>query len=148
MFQRPGKLSDAFPSPYANEEAARFANNGAYPPDLSLIANARHGGEDYIFHLLMGYMDPPAGVVLRDGQYYNPYFPGGAISMAQALYNEVKLCSITNNFALLNQFPFYRYFNTPMEQRPLPVKLPRMFARFCDGLPNLTMIHGRDGQLR
>jgi len=89
MFQRPGKLADPFPSPYANEEAARFANNGAYPPDLSLIANARHGGEDYIFHLLTGYMDPPAGFVLREGQYYNPYFPGGAISMAQALYNEV-----------------------------------------------------------
>lgn len=47
-------------------------------------------GEDYIFHLLTSYCDPPAGVVLRDGQYYNPYFPGGgALAMAQALYNEV-----------------------------------------------------------
>lgn len=46
-------------------------------------------GEDYIFALLTGYYDPPAGIVLREGQYYNPYFPGGAISMAQALYNEV-----------------------------------------------------------
>lgn len=45
--------------------------------------------QDYIFALLTGYVDPPAGVVLRDGQYYNPYFVGGAISMAQALYNEV-----------------------------------------------------------
>ena len=45
--------------------------------------------QDYIFALLTGYCDAPAGVVLRDGQYYNPYFPGGAISMAQALYNEV-----------------------------------------------------------
>lgn len=45
MFQRPGKLSDYFPKPYANEEAARAANNGAYPPDLSLITSARHGGE-------------------------------------------------------------------------------------------------------
>lgn len=89
MFQRPGKLSDYFPNPYPNEEAARAANNGAYPPDMSYIAAARHGGEDYIFHLLTGYQDAPAGVVLRDGQYYNPYFPGGAISMAQALYNEV-----------------------------------------------------------
>jgi len=90
MFQRPGKLADTFPNPYANEEAARFANNGAFPPDLSLIVNARHGGEDYIFHLLTGYIEePPAGVILRDGQYYNPYFPGGAISMAQALYNDV-----------------------------------------------------------
>jgi cytochrome c1 len=45
--------------------------------------------QDYIFALLTGYCDAPAGIVLRDGQYYNPYFPGGAISMAQALYNEV-----------------------------------------------------------
>lgn len=87
-FMRPGKLSDYFPSPYPNEEAARAANNGAYPPDLSWITSARHGGEDYIFALLTGYCDPPAGIVLREGQYYNPYFPGGAIGMAQALYNE------------------------------------------------------------
>lgn len=45
MFQRPGKLSDYFPSPYANDEAARSANNGALPPDLSYITSARHGGE-------------------------------------------------------------------------------------------------------
>jgi cytochrome c1 len=44
-FMRPGKLSDYFPNPYANEEAARAANNGAYPPDLSYISSARHGGE-------------------------------------------------------------------------------------------------------
>lgn len=96
---RPGKLSDYFPSPYPNEEAARAANNGAYPPDLSYICSARHGGEDYIFALLTGYYDAPAGIVLREGQYYNPYFPGGAISMAQALYNEVwlKLSSNQNH---------------------------------------------------
>lgn len=87
-FMRPGKLSDYFPSPYPNEEAARAANNGAYPPDLSWIVSARKGGEDYIFALLTGYHDPPAGITLREGQYYNPYFPGGAIGMAQALYNE------------------------------------------------------------
>lgn len=45
MYQRPGKLSDYFPSPYPNEEAARAANNGAYPPDLSYITSARHGGK-------------------------------------------------------------------------------------------------------
>ena len=89
MFQRPGKLSDHFPNPYPNEEAARAANNGAFPPDLTYIVLGRHGAEDYIFSLLTGYVDAPAGVPLRDGQYYNPYFPGGAISMAQALYNEV-----------------------------------------------------------
>lgn len=88
-FMRPGKLSDYFPNPYPNEEAARAANNGAYPPDLSYIVSARKNGEDYIFALLTGYYDAPAGVPLREGQYYNPYFPGGAISMAQALYDGV-----------------------------------------------------------
>ncbi|GBP58491.1 Cytochrome c1, heme protein, mitochondrial [Eumeta japonica] len=87
-FERPGKLSDYFPSPYPNENAARAANNGAYPPDLSYIVLARKGGEDYIFSLLTGYHDAPAGVVLREGQNYNPYFAGGAISMAQVLFNE------------------------------------------------------------
>lgn len=87
MFERPGKLSDYFPQPYANEEAARAANNGAYPPDLSMITLARHGGEDYIFALLTGYReDPPAGIDLREGQAYNAYFPGQAIGMAQQLY--------------------------------------------------------------
>lgn len=75
-------------SPYENEAAARFANNGAYPPDLSYIVLARHGGEDYIFSLLTGYMDPPAGVVLQEGQSYNPYFPGGGIGMPQLIYDE------------------------------------------------------------
>jgi len=89
MFERPGKLSDYFPSPYANEEAARSANNGAYPPDLSLIIKARHGREDYVFSLLTGYCDAPAGIQLREGQNYNPYFPGQAIAMAQPLYDDM-----------------------------------------------------------
>ncbi|XP_039264310.1 cytochrome c1, heme protein, mitochondrial-like [Styela clava] len=89
MFERPGKLFDYFPNPYPNEEAARAANNGALPPDLSYIVLARHGGEDYIYSLLTGYCDPPAGVTMAEGQYFNPYFPGQAIGMAQALYNEI-----------------------------------------------------------
>ncbi|KAK0042927.1 cytochrome c1 heme protein mitochondrial [Biomphalaria pfeifferi] len=89
MYERPGKLSDHFPSPYKNEEQARAANNGAYPPDLTYIVPARHGQEDYIFSLLTGYAEPPAGVKLMEGQHYNPYFPGGAIGMAEALYNEI-----------------------------------------------------------
>merc|ERR1711962_59287 len=71
MFMRPGKLADYFPRPFANDAAAAYANNGAIPPDLSFIALGRHGGEDYIYHLL------------------NPYFPGGAIGMAPPLYNEI-----------------------------------------------------------
>ncbi|GMP30123.1 hypothetical protein CsSME_00004935 [Camellia sinensis var. sinensis] len=62
MFTRPGKLSDRFPQPYPNEQAARFANGGAYPPDLSLITKARHNGQNYVFSLLTGYHDPLAGV--------------------------------------------------------------------------------------
>ncbi|XP_028823073.1 cytochrome c1, heme protein, mitochondrial-like [Denticeps clupeoides] len=89
MFTRPGKLSDYFPKPYPNPEAARAANNGALPPDLSYIVNARHGGEDYVFSLLTGYCDPPPGVSVREGLYYNPYFPGQAIGMAPPIYNEV-----------------------------------------------------------
>lgn len=85
---RPGKLSDSFPSPYPNEEAARFANNGANPPDLSYIILARHGNEDYVFSLLTGYQDTPAGFTLGEGQHFNPVFPGGAISMGQTLFNE------------------------------------------------------------
>ncbi|GBG29448.1 Cytochrome c1, heme protein, mitochondrial [Hondaea fermentalgiana] len=85
MFERPGKPSDYFPSPYKNEEEGRMANAGAYPPDLSLIVKARHAGADYIFSLLTGYRDAPEGVTLRDGLYYNPYFPGGAIGMPKQL---------------------------------------------------------------
>lgn len=83
--ERKGKLTDRLPMPYINEVAARDANNGALPPDLSLMKKARMNGEDYIFALLTGYCDPPVGFTLREGQHYNPYFPGSAISMAQAL---------------------------------------------------------------
>ncbi|CAE7216913.1 CYCL [Symbiodinium sp. KB8] len=87
MFERPGKLNDAFPSPYANEEQARSINNGALPPDLSLITKARHDGDNYLFALLTGYKEAPAGVVVNEeaGQYYNPYFPGGKIGMPKQL---------------------------------------------------------------
>ena len=60
---------------------------GALPPDLSLVVLARHGEEDYIFSLLTGYYDPPAGIEVREGLAYNPYFPGGSIGMPQQLYD-------------------------------------------------------------
>lgn len=85
MFDRPGRLSDPLPRPYANEQAARYANGGAYPPDLSLMTNARPNGQNYLFSLLLGYKEPPAGVSVREGLYYNPYFPGGAIAMPRML---------------------------------------------------------------
>jgi len=85
MFQRPGRLSDHLKSPYPNDEYARYVNGGALPPDLSLAVKARGQGADYIFSLLTGYRDPPAGIKLRGGLYYNPYFPGGAIAMPKQL---------------------------------------------------------------
>lgn len=86
---REGKLLDYFPLPYPNEEAARAANGGAMPPDLSFITEARHGGENYLFSLLTGYSEAPAGVEVKEGLHYNRFFPGGAISMARALYDGV-----------------------------------------------------------
>jgi ubiquinol-cytochrome c reductase cytochrome c1 subunit len=88
MFERPGRPSDRFRSPFANEKAARAANNGALPPDLSVITKAREGGAEYIHALLTGYEDPPAGVTLMPGMNYNKYFAGHQIAMAQPLSSE------------------------------------------------------------
>jgi len=81
MFQRPGRPSDRFKSPFPNENAARAGNNGAYPPDLSLLTKARVGGPDYLQALLTGYSDAPAGTTLMEGMHYNKYFPGNQIAM-------------------------------------------------------------------
>lgn len=85
MFERPGRPADRFRSPFANDAAARAANNGALPPDLSVMTKARAGGADYLFALLTGYVDPPAGVTLMDGMHYNQYYPGHQIAMGAPL---------------------------------------------------------------
>ncbi len=85
MFTRPGKLSDKFVMPYDNVKAAQAANGGAYPPDMSVLAKARGGGVDYIYSLLQGYEDPPVGMKLDDGVYYNKYMYGNKIKMANQL---------------------------------------------------------------
>lgn len=85
---RPGLPSDHFRSPYPNEAAARAVYNGAYPPDLSNIVNARQGGADYIYALLTGYSDPPAGMKMGEGMNYNKYFPGHQITMPQPLHDQ------------------------------------------------------------
>jgi len=85
MFERAGRPADRFRKPFANDAAARAANNGALPPDLSVIAKAREGGADYLFALLTGYADPPAGVTVMDGMHYNKYFPGHQIAMGAPL---------------------------------------------------------------
>jgi ubiquinol-cytochrome c reductase cytochrome c1 subunit len=105
MFDRPGVPSDHFPSPFPNHEAAAAANNGAAPPDFSLIAKARavergfpqfvfdiftqyaEGGPDYIYNLLTGYQEKaPEGITIQDGTYYNPHFISGpALAMPPPL---------------------------------------------------------------
>jgi cytochrome c1 len=106
MFERPARPSDRFPSPHANPEAAKAANNGAYPPDFSVLAKARtyrvgfpgfvidampgityqEHGADYIYALLaLGYVDPPKGKVVEDGLNFNLYMPGQKIAMAAPL---------------------------------------------------------------
>lgn len=85
MFDRPARLSDRFVSPFPNEKAARAANNGAYPVDLTLIIKARPNGADYVYSLLNGYTDPPEGVTVPDGMHYNKYFSGHMIAMTQPL---------------------------------------------------------------
>lgn len=89
MFERPGRPSDKFPAPYANEKAARAINNGAYPPDLSLMVKARPDGANYVYSLLTGYKEAPEKVTVGDGQYYNPYFAGGLLSMAPPLMDDM-----------------------------------------------------------
>ncbi|HRE59926.1 MAG TPA: cytochrome c1 [Micropepsaceae bacterium] len=82
---RPGKPFDHFVAPFANAKAAAAANNGAAPPDLSVMAKARAGGPDYLYALLTGYSDPPHGVEMLEGLSYNAYFPGGQIAMPAPL---------------------------------------------------------------
>lgn len=78
MFERPGRPADYFPSPYANEKAARAANNNnALPPDLSLMIKAREDGANYVYSLLTGYAEAPSYFELGENMYYNPYFSGG-----------------------------------------------------------------------
>lgn len=86
MFSRKAKPSDRFVSPYQNEQSARAANNGAFPPDLSLIIKARVNGANYIYSLLSGFNHPlPKDKIVPDGMYYNPYFAGDFIAMAPPL---------------------------------------------------------------
>ena len=106
MFTRPGRLSDAFPAPYPNEQAAKAANNNALPPDLSLLVKARegwdypwyvspiiklfkgNGGAEYVRSLISGFEEPPAHEEQKEGLSYNPYFPGHWIAMPPPLSGE------------------------------------------------------------
>jgi len=89
MFTRPGRPSDKFKSPYPNVNASTAANGGAYPPDMSVLVKARPGGSNYIYSVLMGYEEPPAGMVLDDGVYYNKYMIGNKIKMSAPLSEDI-----------------------------------------------------------
>jgi len=100
--ERPGRLADHFPSPFANELQAK-ATHGVAPPDFSTLAKARtylrgfpwfvfdmftqyqEQGPDYIAAYLNGYKEPPKGLVLPEGGHYNEYFPGHNTAMPQPL---------------------------------------------------------------
>ena len=89
MFDRPGRPSDKFKSPYPNVNASIAANGGAYPPDMSVLVKARPGGSDYIYSVLIGYEEPPVGMVLDDGVYYNKYMIGNKIKMSAPLSDDI-----------------------------------------------------------
>jgi ubiquinol-cytochrome c reductase cytochrome c1 subunit len=85
MFQRPARPSDPIPGPFPNDQAARVANNGALPPDLSLITKAREGGPDYVYAILTGFKDAPGGFKMNKNMYYDEYFAGHQIAMPPPL---------------------------------------------------------------
>jgi len=92
--------SDYFPSPYANETAARAANNNAVPPDLSLITKSREGGASYVHALLTGYRDPKTyknekgeplpkeGMPASATLHFNPYFANLNLAMPAPLNSD------------------------------------------------------------
>lgn len=89
IVDRPGRPSDHFKAPFANSKAAQTANNGALPPDQSLIVRGRKGGPDYIYALMTGFKDSaPPGDNMPDGMYYNTAFPGNHIAMPPPLSDD------------------------------------------------------------
>lgn len=89
MFQREALPSDKFVGPYENDNVARVANNGAYPPDLSLIVKARAGGADYLYSLLNGYKEYPEDYEASEGMYYNTFYPGNQIAMPSPIEDDI-----------------------------------------------------------
>jgi ubiquinol-cytochrome c reductase cytochrome c1 subunit len=107
---RPPVPADRFPSPFANDVAAAAANNNAIPPDLSLMAKARHHGNAYVYSLLTGYQEQPAellkafpDVKTPDGLHYNPYFPNLNLAMAPPLTGEGQVTYADGTKATVDQ---------------------------------------------
>ena len=111
--KRAGKLSDYMPAPYKNDEAARAANNGALPPDLSLMVKARHGGCNYIFSLLTGYPEePPPGATIAPGLNFNPYFPGTGMIKSLVVRTETDFARYRNGPSTLRWLGGIRRWHT------------------------------------
>lgn len=107
---RPSVSSDRFPKPFANDVAAAAANNNAIPPDLSLMAKARHHGSAYIYSLLTGYQQQPAELLKQfpdsktpDGLHYNPYFANLNLAMAPPLTGDGQVTYADGTKATVDQ---------------------------------------------
>jgi ubiquinol-cytochrome c reductase cytochrome c1 subunit len=99
--------ADHFPNPYANEVAARAANNNALPPDLALITKARHDGPAYVYSLLTGYRNPPASLPPENrpgpGLHYNPYFPNLNLAMPPPITSDGQVTYADGTNATVDQ---------------------------------------------
>jgi ubiquinol-cytochrome c reductase cytochrome c1 subunit len=144
MFSRKGLPSDAIPGPYKNDNQAKFVNNGAVPPDLSLIVKARKGGANYVKALLTGYMDPPPGVTLRETEHYNRYFPDYKIAMAPPLITDNQVTYADGTDATISQMAedvtaFLAFVAEPeMEERKRSGFQTLLYLVFMTGLFYLT----------
>ena len=126
---RKALVSDRFPSPYPNETAARAANNNAFPPDLSLIAEAREGGADYVYSLLTGYREPSAELLHKfpdakpgEGLYHNPYFANLNIAMPPPIVSDGQVTYADGTAATKDQMAkdvsaFLRWASEPNLER-------------------------------
>ncbi|MCC7036402.1 MAG: cytochrome c1 [Alphaproteobacteria bacterium] len=137
MFERPGRPADRFHSPFPNDKAARAANGGALPPDMSLLSKAREHGDDYIYSILTGYEEKPAGFDLMPGLNYNKYFAGHQIAMAKPL-NEGQVTYTDGTANTLEQqardvTQFLAWASEPhMEQRKgMGLKVMIFMLAFC-----------------
>ncbi len=78
---RMAQPGDRFAAPYRNDAAARSANAGVLPPDLSRATVEREHGADALYGLLTGYVAPPPDLTLGQGMAYNLHVPGNVIAM-------------------------------------------------------------------
>lgn len=145
MFDRPGLPSDQMPWVYKNSNQAKAANNGALPPDLSLMIKARKYGADYLYALLTGYEQAPQNVKVGEGQYYNVYFPGHLLAMAPPLVSEGQVSYADGTVATIQQMAedvttFLAWASEPeMEERKQSGFSTLLFLFFMTGLFYFTM---------